>query len=133
VQLANLVAVATEKFGDDRFDRGSWHLATVGEMPRRPAQPLRGRVDFVLARRQIEDQTQFTRVTRARALAAYVGLFELADDDGSVEASSEEIAEEFEISRVSWLAYRVVLESAGLLEMDPQVGANRRTFRLRAP
>lgn len=133
VSAAGRRQVVTDEFGDHRLDRGSWRLATVGEMPRRPAQPLRLRVDFIVARRRIEEETQFTRVTRARALAAYIGLFDLADDAGSIEASSEEIAREFEISRMSWLSYRTVLESAGLLELDPAVGAKRRTFRLRAP
>ena len=73
-------------------------------------------VDFQLARRRIEALTDQSKVVRARALAAYVGVFDFADEQGFVDASSEEIAAEFEIGRPSWLQYRAVLEDAGLVE-----------------
>jgi hypothetical protein len=72
-------------------------------------------VNFQIARHRIEALTHYSKMIRARALAAYVGVFDFADEDGLVEASSEEIAAEFEIGRSSWLHYRALLEEAGLL------------------
>ena len=90
-------------------------------------------VDFPLARRRVEALSHHSSLTRARALAAYVGAFDFADDAGLVDASSEEIAAAFEISRVSWLQYRTLLEEAGLIEVDELRGGTRRSFRLLAP
>jgi hypothetical protein len=90
-------------------------------------------VDFQLARRRIEALTHQSSVVRARALAAYVGVFEFADEHGFVDASSEEIAAEFEIGRPSWLQYRGVLEEAGLVEVEALRGGRRRGFRLLVP
>ena len=90
-------------------------------------------VDFQLARRRIEALTDQSKVVRARALAAYVGVFDFADEQGFVDASSEEIAAEFEIGRPSWLQYRAVLEDAGLVEVEPLKGGRRRGFQLLMP
>lgn len=100
-------------------------------LPRDAAQVLG--VNFQAARRRIDSLDQHPRVTRARALAAYVAVFDLADDHGVVEASTEEICEEFEISRPSWLQYRAILEEAGLIEVDALRGGVRRAFRLLPP
>jgi hypothetical protein len=90
-------------------------------------------VNFQQARHLIEGLTHYPKMIRARALAAYVGVFDFADEHGVVEASSEEIAAEFEIGRPSWLHYRALLEEAGLLEVDPLQGGRRRGFRLLPP
>ena len=93
----------------------------------------RSNVDFLLARRRIEVLTHHSKALRARALAAYVGLFELADELGFVDVSSEEIAAEFEIGRPSWLQYRAVLEEAALVEVEAMKGGRRRGLQLLAP
>jgi hypothetical protein len=98
-----------------------------------PDAAHRHNVDFQLARRRIEALTHHSSVIRARALAAYVGVFEFADEQGFVDASSEEIAAEFEIGRPSWLQYRAVLEEAGLVEVEAMKGGRRRGFRLLVP
>jgi hypothetical protein len=94
---------------------------------------LRLRVNFQEARRRIEKLEEFPTSVRARALAAYVGIFDLADANGCVTASSDEIATTFRVSRVSWLQYRGLLERAGLLEVDARHGGVRRSFRLVPP
>ena len=90
-------------------------------------------VNFQAARHRIEALGGHSKVTRARALAAFVGVFDFADDQGVVDASSEVIAAEFEIGRSSWLLYRTILEEAGLLEVDDLHGGTRRGFRLLPP
>ena len=89
-------------------------------------------VDFQLARRRIE-MLSYPPITRARALAAFVGVFEFADGEGVVSASSEEIASAFEISRQSWLQYRALLVEAGLVAVDDRRGGARRGIRLLPP
>lgn len=98
---------------------------------------LRRRVDYQAARRQIEAVTEAPASVRSRALGTYVGLFELADDDGVVEVTSQVIADRLSITRVSFNQYRQVLAAAGLLEVrilrvGARVGARRR-LRLLAP
>jgi hypothetical protein len=88
----------------------------------------RSRIDFVQARVRIEELSDVPSSVRARALAAFVGLCSFADDDGVVAVPSMQIAEEFEISRMSWLQYREVLERAGLVTREPGPG---RLARLR--
>jgi len=90
-------------------------------------------VNSQLARHRIEALDHYPKITRARALAAYVGAFDLADEHGVVEASSEQIASEFGIGRTSWLHYRALLEEAGLLVVDARRGPVRRGFRLLPP
>jgi hypothetical protein len=90
-------------------------------------------VNFQVARHRIEALSHYPKMIRARALAAYVGVFDFADEHGVVDASSEEIAAEFEIGRPSWLHYRALLEEAGLVEVDPLQGGRRRGFRLLPP
>src|SRR6478752_1346049 len=98
-----------------------------------PDASQRLHVNFREARRRIEALEEFPSSVRARALAAYVGVFDFADRDGCVDASSEEIAAAFRISRMSWLKYRNVLDRAGLLQLDVRHGGARRGFRLVAP
>ena len=100
---------------------------------RDPSVSWRLSVDFQLARRRIEALDHYPTITRARALAAYVGAFDFADEQGIVEVPSEQIAAEFEIGRASWLHYRTVLEEAGLVEVDEGRGGIRRGFRLLPP
>ena len=90
-------------------------------------------VNFQEARRRIEPLEEYSTSVRARALAAFVGVFDFADEDGCVDASSDESAKAFRISRVSWLLYRGVLERAGLLQVDARHGGVRRSFRLAPP
>ena len=90
-------------------------------------------IDFRRARHQIEKLRGFPGATRARALATYVGLFDLADEDGQVAISADDIAVFFEITRVSWMQYRRVLEAAGLLTMDDARGGALRRMQLIAP
>ncbi len=90
-------------------------------------------VDFQLARHRINALHHYPRITRDRALAAYVGAFDFADRHGFVEASSEQISAVFEIGRASWLQYRALLEEAGLLRVDALHGGTRRGFRLLPP
>jgi hypothetical protein len=90
-------------------------------------------VNFQLARHRIEAFHEYAPSVRARALAAYVGVFDFADDDGWVDASSDELAKAFGISRVSWLQYRALLEKARLVEVDARHGGVRRRLRLSPP
>jgi hypothetical protein len=90
-------------------------------------------VNFQVARHRIEELTGYSAITRARALAAYVGVFDFADASGFVDVSSEEISAQFEISRVAWLQYRRLLEEAGLIEVDERRGGTRRGLRLLPP
>lgn len=108
------------------------HVGQAREGSARDAAAALG-VDFQLARRRIEALTQYPPITRARALAAFVGAFEFADGRGVVSAASEEIAASFEISRHSWLQYRAVLVEAGLVEVDDRRGGTRRELRLLPP
>jgi hypothetical protein len=94
---------------------------------------LRMEIDFQAARRQIERLDAVPASTRSRALAAYVGAFDLADENGVVDVSSQHIANEFAISRMSWLSYRSVLEAAGLIEVHRAGRGARQSFRLHAP
>ena len=94
---------------------------------------IRKTVDFQQARHQIEELRAYPAATRARALATYVGLFDLADEHGVLAVSSTEIANAFEITRVSWTQYREVLEAAGLLQVDRPHGGALRRMRLVAP
>jgi hypothetical protein len=132
---------------------GRWPIATMLSLPVRVAwyPRLRSRdvaragtgsavglaramgVDFQRAREVINRMGEHPPSVRARTLAAYVGLFELADEHGVVNVASERIAEELELSRVSWLHYREVLEAAGLLRVAPLHGGSRRRMELRAP
>ena len=77
-------------------------------------------VDFRAARRQIERHTEFPASTRRQALAAYVGLFDLADEDGRLEVHSALLAASLATSRTSWLSFREVLAVAGLLSVGPR-------------
>ncbi len=111
----------------------SCHVTGGGVRPANDQSARRLGVNFQAARHQIEALTHHPKVARARALAAYVGIFDFADEHGMVDASSEQIAAEFEIGRASWLLYRTILEEAGLLEVDDLRGGTRRGFRLLPP
>jgi hypothetical protein len=90
-------------------------------------------VDFPAARRQIAALEHHSPTARAHALAAFVGLFDFADEQGMVESSAEDVADELGISRKGWLHYRAILEEAGLLEVGARRGGARRGFRLLPP
>jgi hypothetical protein len=91
-------------------------------------------VDFRAARRQIECQSQYPASTRRSAFAAYVSLFDLADDDGRVEVPSAQIAAALDTTRMTWLSFRDVLESSGLLSVGEFRGGGRPiVLQLRAP
>jgi len=90
-------------------------------------------IDFQRARELINRMSDLPPSVRARTLAAYVGLFDLADEHGVVDVASEHVAEELELSRVSWLHYRQVLETVGLLRVAPLRGGSRRRLVLRPP
>lgn len=92
----------------------------------------RSQIDFVEARNRIEELRDVPSSVRARALAALVGLCAFADEDGVIAVPSVQIAAEFEISRVSWLQYRDVLERAGLVAPEPGPGRLNR-LRLLSP
>ena len=91
-------------------------------------------VDFGAARRQIERQSQFPGSTRRSAFAAYVGLFDLADEHGRVEVPSAQLAAALDTTRTSWLSFRRVLVAAGLLSVGPFRGSGRPVvMQLHAP
>jgi hypothetical protein len=91
-------------------------------------------VDFGAARRQIERQVQFPGSTRRSAFAAYVGLFDLADDHGRVEVPSAQLAVALDTTRTSWLSFRRVLVAAELLSVGPFRGSGRPVvMQLHAP
>lgn len=75
-------------------------------------------IDFVAARRQVEALSEVPATVRARAFSIYVGLFEFADDDGSVQALAADFMPRFEINRGSWSTYRRVLEAASLISIE---------------
>lgn len=77
-------------------------------------------VDFRAARRQIERHREFPASTRRQALAAYIGLFDLADESGRLEVNSALLAESLDTSRTSWLSFRQILAEAGLLSVGPR-------------
>lgn len=99
----------------------------------KPDVPLRLQIDFQQARRQIERLEQYQPPVRARALATYVGLFDLAADDGSLNAASRRIAEDLQITRVSFLQYRKVLEDAGLVTVTASRGRHTKQLQLLGP
>lgn len=82
-------------------------------------------VDFRAARRQIELQSQFPGSTRRSAFAAYVALFDLADEHGRVEVPSIQLADALDTTRTSWLSFRRVLVASGLLSVGPFRGPGR--------
>jgi hypothetical protein len=91
-------------------------------------------VDFGAARRQIERESQFPGSTRRSAFAAYVGLFDLADELGRVEVPSAQLAVALDTTRTSWLSFRRVLVAAGLLSVGPFRGSGRPVvMQLHAP
>ena len=59
-----------------------------------------------------------------RSLAAYVGLFELVDEHGLIDVTSERVAEELEASRMSWLHYREVLKRPAWFESHRCTGSS---------
>jgi hypothetical protein len=75
-------------------------------------------IDFVAARRQVEALSEVPATVSARAFSIYVGLFEFADDDGSVQALAADFMPRFEINRGSWSKYRRVLEAASLMSIE---------------
>ncbi len=91
------------------------------------------RVDFRAARRQIEALVDEPVSTRQRALAAYVALFDYVDADGVTTTPGEVIAADLEISKVSWLRYRAVLERAGLLSVGQSRAGFATAIQLRLP
>ena len=90
-------------------------------------------IDFQRARHQINELTEYAAATRARALAAYVALFDLADGRGVLAVPTTELAVELEIGRPAWTLYRDVLELAGLLKVDAPRGGALRQMQLIAP
>lgn len=91
-------------------------------------------VDFVAARRQIEALTEVPATVRSRAFSIYVGLFELADDEGAVQTLAADFMPKFEINRGSWTTYRRVLEAASLIRIERTEDDGRaRLVRLLAP
>jgi hypothetical protein len=90
-------------------------------------------VDFRLARRCIERLDQHPPSTRSRAFAAFVGLWDFADEDGVIAAPAEQIIADFQITRGSWNHYRAILIEAGLIELAPQHGPRPRAITLLAP
>lgn len=91
-------------------------------------------IDFVAARRQVEALTEVPATVRARAFSIYVGLFELADDDGAVQTLASDFMSTFEINRGSWTTYRRVLEAASLISIERTDEDGRaRPVRLLAP
>jgi len=77
---------------------------------------LSRQVDFYRAWEMVNSAEQFSPPIRARAFSIWVALFGCVDGDGVVTRNSAEVAEEFEVSRASWLQYRELLESVGLIE-----------------
>ena len=94
---------------------------------------IRLTVDFQRARRQIDELRGYPAATRARALATYVGLFDMADEHGVLAVPTTQIAAELEIGRPAWAQYRGVLEAAGLLKVDRPRGGALRRMQLVAP
>ena len=90
-------------------------------------------VDFQRARQRIEKLGDYPPTTRQRALATYVGLFDLADENGVIAVPSTQIASEFAISRMSWTQFREVLEGAGLLKVERSRGGALRRMQLLPP
>ena len=98
---------------------------------------LRHQIDYQAARRQIEALTDTPPSVRARALASYVALFDLADHNGMIAVTTQEIADALATTRPSWNQYGPVLIAAGLLDMHtvhvPARGGARRRLQLLAP
>lgn len=82
------------------------------------ANALSRRADFYRAWQMVNSAEQYSPPIRARAFSVWVALFGCVTDDGVVTRNSAEVAEEFEVSRASWLQYRELLESVGLIEQE---------------
>ena len=97
---------------------------------------LADRTDFVAAWRRV-DGLDSPPATRGRAFALWVGLFDVADDNGSVRLTTNHLLARFEIARNSLFDYRSLLEDAGVLvhernETDKRTTLIRLTPPLRA-
>ena len=110
-------------------------VVTGGERPD-SVSALADRTDFVAAWRRV-DQLDKPPATRGRAFALWVGLFNVADDHGSVSLTTNDLLDRFEIARNSLFDYRSLLEDAGVLvhernETDKRTTLIRLTPPLRA-
>lgn len=71
---------------------------------------------------------EYSPPIRARAFSVWVALFGCVTADGTVTRNLTEVAEEFEVSRMSWKQYRELLERVGLIEQERVAyGAQRPT------
>jgi len=93
------------------------------------------RTDFYEAWTIVNGAVGFSPTVRARAFAMWVGLFGRVDSNGVVTITNEAVAEEFCVSRASWVEYRKLLSSVGLIDQERMVHQQNRptVVRLRPP
>ncbi len=89
---------------------------------------LSDRTDFYRAWQMVNAAEEYSPPVRARAFSVWVALFGCVTSDGTVTRNSSEVAAEFEVSRMSWMQYRELLEGVGLIEQERVAhGAQRPT------
>ena len=74
-------------------------------------------IDFREARRLVDAQTDVPTEVRQRAFACWVCLLDFADVDLQIELPARLLAESVGVSRVTWIHYRDLLASAGVLRV----------------
>ena len=93
---------------------------------------FRSRANLFSARRAVDRLAdEYPPTVLARAFWIYVGLFDLAADDGAVGVLAAEFGPMFAMTKTSWLRYRTVLQRAGLIEVG-RVGTGK-PLRLLVP
>ena len=100
------------------------------------AVPLARLTDFYQAWVMVDaaDPAKFPANARARAFAAWVGLFGFIDHDNVVTEHMEVVATRLSLSRPAWLLYRNLLTEVGLIEQERIEGFGHPTnVRLHPP
>jgi hypothetical protein len=93
-------------------------------------------IDFRQARRRVDELEDVPSEARHRAFSVWVALFDVADviaGEYVIERSAHDVAAAVDVSRQSWLEYRQLLESAGLLLVGPFRGPHPQKVTLIPP
>lgn len=99
-------------------------------------QPSPATIDFLEAQRRVGRLVEVPSETRHRAFSVWVALFNIAELQAGryvIERSTHAVAAGVEVSRQSWLEYRDLLRSAGLLHVGPRRGPRPQTLTLDPP
>lgn len=91
---------------------------SVEASPSTESLELADRTDFYRAWQMVDAADDYSGPVRARAFSVWVALFGCVTSDGIVTRNSAGVAEEFSVSRMSWMSYRELLEQVGLIEQE---------------